>query len=144
MKFKFLIIGACVLVLAVAVGSYVFINFKNITNINSTANNQQDIKTTVIPTIINRESKSIILNKSGFQPNNIKIKPGTEIIWTNNSGADATINSDPHPTNFLWAFLNLGIFANGENMSAVFEKSGVYTYHNHLNPDQKGTVTVVE
>ena len=87
-------------------------------------------------------TKSISVTESGFEPNIITIKKGTNVIWTNNSGKEATVNSDPYPKNFLWRFLNLGRFGDGEKVSLVFNETGTYTYHNQLNPDQKGTVIV--
>lgn len=64
------------------------------------------------------------------------------MVWTNKSGATATVNSDAHPTHLLWPFLNLGSFDDGKSLSVVFDKAGTYTYHNHFSPSQKGTVIV--
>lgn len=86
--------------------------------------------------------KMVNLTKAGFEPQTITIKVGTKVTWVNKSGETATINSDPHPTHTLWPFLNLGRFEDGASVSATFDKAGTYTYHNHLNPSQTGTVVV--
>ena len=88
------------------------------------------------------KSQGIILTKSGFEPSEIKVKAKTLVVWINKSGEPATVNSDNHPTHRLYPFLNLGEFANGSSIQVAFDNPGRYTYHNHLNPEQKGTVIV--
>lgn len=85
---------------------------------------------------------NVELTSNGFVPASLKVKIGTQIVWTNKSGTTATVNSDVHPTHLLWPFLNLGSFDDGKSVSVVFDKAGTYTYHNHFNPSQKGTVIV--
>lgn len=87
-------------------------------------------------------SMDVILTSNGFKPNNLEIKIGGQVVWTNKSGVTASVNSDNHPTHLLWPFLNLGTFENEESVSVMFEKPGTYTYHNHYNPGQKGTIIV--
>jgi len=89
-----------------------------------------------------KKSQGVVLTKSGFEPNEIKIKAKTLVVWVNKSGEAATVNSDNHPTHFLYPFLNLGEFADGSSVQVTFDNPGKYTYHNHLNPEQKGTVIV--
>lgn len=89
-------------------------------------------------------SATVTLTQSGFDPETLKIKIGTKVTWVNKSGETATVNSDPHPSHTFWPFLNLGSFNNGASISVTFDKVGVYTYHNHLNPGEKGTVMVEE
>lgn len=86
------------------------------------------------------ETKTIKLTKDGFSPKELNIKVGTKVIWENESGNPATVNSNNHPTHLLYPFLNLGEFANGQSLSVVFDKAGKYGYHNHLNPTQTGTI----
>jgi len=85
---------------------------------------------------------TVTFTASGFNPQTITVKIGTRVIWSNKSGATGTINSDNYPTNLLFPFLNLGRFNDGSRMSTLFNKLGKYTYHNQLNPTQKGTVIV--
>lgn len=86
--------------------------------------------------------QSITLTTSGFAPQNITVKAGTEVVWTNNSGGTAAINSANHPTHLVYPPLNLGNFANGETLSLVFDQPGTYKYHNHLDASQAGIVVV--
>lgn len=84
----------------------------------------------------------VTFTSSGFTPATITIKAGDTVVWINQSGAPATVNSDPHPTHTDYPPLNLGTFGNGATLSLTFPKAGTYGYHNHLNPVQKGTVIV--
>jgi plastocyanin len=83
---------------------------------------------------------SVSVTNNGFEPQTITIKAGQTVVWTNKSGGTVTVNSDAHPTHLLFPFLNLGEFSDGSSTSVVVEKPGTYTYHNHLNPSQKGTI----
>jgi plastocyanin len=101
-------------------------------------------KTTSTPSVAKLidDTQNVSLSAMGFGPKIINIKPGTRVLWANRSGLKASVNSDPYPTNSNWSFLNLGVFDNGQSLSVIFEKSGTYTYHNQLNPNQTGIVIV--
>jgi len=91
---------------------------------------------------VNNSIETITLTDTGFVPKDIVIKAGTKVVWENRSGIPATVSSDNHPTHLLYPFLNLGEFADGSSLQVVFDKAGNYSYHNHINPNQKGSVTV--
>lgn len=84
----------------------------------------------------------VILTADGYSPATLTMKAGTAVTWTNNSGEEATVNSDPHPTHTDYPPLNLGRFAVGESLTLTFDKPGRYGYHNHLKPSEKGTIIV--
>lgn len=90
----------------------------------------------------NTSAITVILTSTGFIPSEITVKKGERIIWINKSGKTATINSDNHPTHLLYPFLNLGEFNTGSSVQAVFNSIGTFTYHNHYQPSEKGTITV--
>src|SRR3989338_4612128 len=89
-----------------------------------------------------QEQNTITLDSSGFSPKSLTIKAGDKVTWVNKSGADASINSSPHPTHTDYPPLNLDAFSDGRSLSLTFEKSGAYGYHNHLKPSQLGTIVV--
>lgn len=97
---------------------------------------------TSAPSIAVKEQNMVTLTQNGFSPQTLTIKSGQTVVWVNNSGQDATVNSDPHPTHTNYSPLNLGGFSNGEKLSLLLPKSGTYGYHNHLNPQQTGTIIV--
>jgi plastocyanin len=84
----------------------------------------------------------VILTADGFSPATLTIKAGDSVTWINQSGADATVNSNPHPTHTDYPPLNLGTFSNGASLSLTFPKKGTYGFHNHFDPSQKGTIIV--
>ncbi len=136
MNNKFILIIAVIVVL---LGGFFLLGNKtkdNQVNQNQTTQKQNPTPAKTI------EGKEVAVTNIGFEPQTVTIKAGQRVIWTNKSGASVTVNSDSHPTHLLWPFLNLGQFADGSSVSVVFEKAGKYTYHNHLNPSQTGTVIV--
>lgn len=129
-----------VLVIVVLIGGYMLLS-KNGSS-PSQSNNTQSNPTPTTQTQTNQKDENVTVDASGFNPQSITIKAGTRVVWTNKSGGPVTVNSDAHPTHLLFPFLNLGEFNDGSSVSVVFDKSGKYTYHNHLNPSQTGTVIV--
>ncbi|OGH21657.1 MAG: hypothetical protein A2629_01995 [Candidatus Levybacteria bacterium RIFCSPHIGHO2_01_FULL_41_15] len=85
---------------------------------------------------------NVAVTSSGFEPKTVTVKIGTRVIWLNNSGADATVNSAVHPTHQIYPPLNLGQFPDGSSVQLVFDKAGTYKYHDHLHPERTGTVVV--
>ncbi|MDO8619573.1 MAG: cupredoxin domain-containing protein [Candidatus Daviesbacteria bacterium] len=85
----------------------------------------------------------VTVGSAGYNPASITIKAGDTITWKNTDSANHTVNSDPHPTHGLYPILNtVGLLQPGKEKSATFTTAGTYTYHDHLNPSLKGTVTV--
>ncbi len=89
-----------------------------------------------------KNQSSIILTSAGFSPAVLTIKAGATVTWTNKSGSDAAVNSNPHPIHTDYPPLNLGSFSDGGTLSLKFDKPGTYGYHNHLDPSEKGTIVV--
>ena len=140
MKKKYYLIFALVILIVVAIAGSLLLNSnaKQQNNANLTNKNVNQQRA-AIP---NNPRIDITLTSTGFNPETVTIKTGTRVFWLNKSGTDGSVNSDNHPTNLLFPFLNLGEFDNRSSVSVVFEKAGKYTYHNEVNPDQRGTVIV--
>ncbi len=85
---------------------------------------------------------SVTISQTGFSPATITIKIGESITWENTDTENHTVNSDNHPTHLLYSFLNLGLLKPEETKSVTFDKTGTYTYHDHLNPSLTGSITV--
>lgn len=85
---------------------------------------------------------NVKITDSGFSPSEISINAGDKVIWTNEGKVLAEINSDPHPTHTLYPKLNLGVVIPRGTARLIFTARGKYTYHNHLNPSQTGTIEV--
>jgi plastocyanin len=135
------ILATVVLITALTAGVLIFQTKSNkqnagVQNIKAVQNNQNPI---VIEQLLQKE---ITLTTTGFAPQTLTIKPGTRIVWLNQSGVTGTVNSDNYPTNTLYPFLNFGRFDDKSSVSVMFTKLGKYTYYNALNLNQKGTITV--
>lgn len=88
------------------------------------------------------EEIEVTLTENGFQPKSITIGVGDKVVWENESGNNATVDSAQHPTHLTYPKLNLGGFQDGEELELVFDEPGTYSYHDHLNPERVGTVVV--
>lgn len=126
-----------IIVLIVVFGAFTFLGNKKT---NPTTTIQPTTKPTV--TEANNPITTVALTDTGFTPKDITVKVGTRVVWENKSGKAATVNSADHPTHLLYPFLNLGEFADGSSVQVVIDKPGKYSYHNHLNASETGTVTV--
>ena len=62
----------------------------------------------------NEETTTVSVIDSGFEPNTVTVKTGTEVVWINNTSATANVSSAQHPTHLVYPPLNLGIL-NREN-----------------------------
>lgn len=135
------IIGILIL-LILGIGGYIL--SRNMQSSNVLGANAQNSNTQNGSTMgtVAQGNATVQVTNTGFQPANITIKAGTMVTWINSSGADISINSNDHPTHLLYPPLNLGMVSDGDQVSLVFNTPGTYGYHNHLNPSQKGTVTV--
>lgn len=109
---------------------------------NAVISGNQTEKTVATQTTGGQQVADISLTDQGFEPSTITIKTGTKVVWVNNLSEAATVSSDPHPIHNLFPFLNLGKFEAGQTLETVFQDKGTYTYHNHFNPSDKGTVIV--
>lgn len=90
------------------------------------------------------DSGQVEITKNGFVPETISIKRGALVTWTNSDTGPHQVASDPHPlhTN-LEGFDSEEALRKDESFSFTLEKSGTFTYHDHLNPNKfKGTVIV--
>ena len=84
----------------------------------------------------------VTLTTSGFSPKTVTINAGDKVVFENQSGKTATVDSAPHPIHTAYPKLNLGNFEDGETHELVFPDPGTYNYHNHLNASQTGSVVV--
>lgn len=94
------------------------------------------------PTNTAASTETVTVTSSGFEPQTITINAGGKVTWVNKSGADVSINSNPHPVHTDYPPLNLGIVGSNGSISLIFPSPGTYGYHNHLIPSQKAMVVV--
>ncbi len=88
------------------------------------------------------EGSKVTLTESGYSPATLTIKVGDTVTWTNTGSKNSNVSSDPHPQHTTYSPLNLGMLKPGDSLSLKFDTAGTYTYHNHLNESQRGTIIV--
>lgn len=89
------------------------------------------------------EEKLVKIGSGGFSPQTLTIKAGETVSWQNDDSSSHTVNSAPHPTHADYPPLNsVGLLKPGEKKSLQFPASGIYKYHDHLNPSLTGSITV--
>ena len=145
MDVKNIVIGLIILVV-VAGGGWYYMNSKN-TITPAPVTETPSVESQATPATESATTpavKSMVtISSMGFEPKSITIKVGEEVTWTNSDTVTHTVNSDPHPTHGNYSILNtVGMIKAGESKSAMFDKAGTYTYHDHLYPSLTGTVIV--
>ncbi len=83
--------------------------------------------------------------KSGFAPSILEVKRGDIVSFENTSDQSFWPASDPHPSHLKYSeFDARQSLLPGEVFSFQFQKVGEWSYHDHLNPNAKGVVKVVQ
>lgn len=100
------------------------------------------IPTATLPAELSLNKVKIEITDAGFTPASITVGVGDLVVWHNSDSRDHQIASAPHPVHTDYPPLNLGVIGPGGEKSLMFDKAGTYKYHDHLNPNLKGTVVV--
>jgi len=129
MSKKVLIAVAVLAVLGAAIGLY-FVTRPNASAPGSTATNNGSV------------ADEIVYTDNGFQPNVLKVKADTAIRVVNQSSSPLQFSSEDHPTHLKDTELNMGVIQPGGEGSLKVTKTGTHGYHNHLKPNDKGTLEV--
>lgn len=100
---------------------------------------------------------TVSITPAGFVPQTILVQANGTVRWVNNAGVLSWPASDKHPTHTVYPGSNVTkcgtseedeIFdacrglAPGEIYEFAFNRTGIWTYHDHLNPLLIGAVVV--
>ena len=85
---------------------------------------------------------TISYNSSLFSPSQVTVKAGDTIAIKNDSSEEIDLRSDPHPVHTANPELNIGLVVPGEIKTFKVTAKGSFGYHNHLDPNQTGTIVV--
>ena len=114
-----------------------------------TSTPQQDIQNSATPSGQTASSSAdsneiqVAVNSDGFSPSSVTIKAGQTVTWTNTDNTTHAVYSNPHPTHTDYPPLNsVGEIQPGQKKSFTFTQAGTYKYHDHLFPENGGTVVV--
>ncbi len=85
----------------------------------------------------------ISYDENGFSPALITVNVGDTVVFENEGTKKMWVASTIHPTHKdLPGFDQLKSVDGGGNYSYTFEKAGTWKYHNHLQPNNLGTIIV--
>jgi len=96
----------------------------------------------------NQENQVLILGQAApyFEPQNLTVKAGTTITFTNSdfvihtvTSTDATVGTASPTPNGIF---DTGILNHGESKQIKFDKVGTYNYFCSIHPHMRGTITV--
>ncbi len=88
---------------------------------------------------------NVEMKGGAFSPNELKIKKGDTVVWTDFDSSPAWPASAFHPTHQVYSgFDALKGINTGESYSFTFDKVGSWKYHDHLNPSSTGLIEVSE
>lgn len=81
----------------------------------------------------------------GFEPSEITIKKGTRVVWVNDASTFNWPASNLHPTHEVYPeFDPLEPIPSGKAWAFTFTKIGNWEFHDHLKPNRRGMVKVIE
>lgn len=87
----------------------------------------------------------ITYTDAGFSPNKVTIKQGEVVTFENKSSNSFWPASDSHPSHKIYPeFDPKKAIPAGNTYDFTFDKVGVWGFHNHLKPSDKGMITVEE
>ncbi|HEU4716010.1 MAG TPA: cupredoxin domain-containing protein [Candidatus Saccharimonadales bacterium] len=89
-----------------------------------------------------KAAATITYSDSGYSPSTITVKSGDTIAIKNTSSSEMQFDSDPHPIHTDDEELNAGPVAPGQTVTFTVTTTGTYGYHNHLNPNDTGTIVI--
>jgi len=115
----------------------------------SQTNNYGTQTQTTLPTT---SGKNVVTyTDSGFSPSTLTIKKGDTVIFKNTASDAMRVASNPHPVHNGYpttggcvssTFDSCTNIAPGQSWSFKFDIVGTWGYHNHLNPNEGGTIVV--
>lgn len=94
---------------------------------------------------VSRVAAKVEITGTGFVPLTIRIKKGESVTWVNKDSKPHQVAADPHPTSDLLPSLKGDEpLLQEEQYTAIFEKTGTFTYHDYLDPVGYHATVIVE
>jgi plastocyanin len=86
---------------------------------------------------------TVRITSEGFQPQAMKVKSGTTVVWTNYDTTPHRVAANPDPAHKDLPELDSKTnFDTNGTYRFTFDKPGTYGYHDELNPGNNGTIIV--
>jgi plastocyanin len=80
-------------------------------------------------------SNAVTISNFAFSPENLTVKTGTTVTWTNKDSAPHTVTSDN-------GVFNSPDMLTNATFSFTFSSAGIFSYHCAIHKSMKGTITV--
>ncbi|MEX0919199.1 MAG: hypothetical protein WDZ64_00415 [Parcubacteria group bacterium] len=91
------------------------------------------------------EELIIRMTEEGFEPKELTVWQGDEVLFINNDDVDRWPASNFHPTHSLYSeFDSMEGVPPGESWTFIFDNVGTWRMHDHLIPHMTGTIVVLE
>lgn len=85
----------------------------------------------------------IFMTENGFEPQEVVVKRETRAIFVNKDKVSRWPASNIHPTHGIYPeFDPKKPVELGQSWAFIFQKEGIFKYHDHILPHLKGTITV--
>ena len=81
-------------------------------------------------------SAEVNISNFSFGPNELEVKVGTTVTWTNKDGTNHTVTSDD-------GAFDSGTLRRGSSFSFTFTEAGTFTYHCNFHSGMTGGITVI-
>lgn len=107
----------------------------NMNNSQSSSSNSNSSSTPV-------STDAVTIQSFAFTPQDITVKVGTTVTWTNQDSIGHTVTSDDGDS--LSPKLNSNMLQKGDTYTYTFSTPGTYKYHCSVHPEMTGTVTVTQ
>lgn len=106
---------------------------------------QEEVAVTPTPTMEVVATAAVQYTANGFSPATLSVKRGTTVIFTNASNGSMWVASAVHPTHqLLPGFDQKQSVTAGGIYQYTFTAVGTWQYHNNMNPQDEGTVVVIQ
>jgi plastocyanin len=137
-----------VVILAVALVAWSMMKGDEVADTNTntdTANTVGNQLGTSTESFVAPKTVNVSLTDTGYSPQSLTINQGDTVTFTNNSTGRMWTASAPHPQHTDYPEFDQKAAANaGGTFSFTFNKVGTWKFHNHMNPSQFGSITVLQ
>ena len=124
-----------IIIIIIVAGVYIYSTQSSRTNVQTGVNNSSNQSIGNNSSNMTSAATTITIQNMTFNPDKITVRSGTNIQWINNDNTQHQIMSDT-------GSFQSNILNPGDSYNFFFAKTGIYGYHDALNPTVTGTIIV--
>lgn len=84
----------------------------------------------------------VTITPEGFLPATLIVNKNTTVVFTNNDDKPRQLQANPHPTGDSLPNFKSEVLGNNQTYSYTFKQSGIFRFHDHLDPTINGSIEV--